>query len=138
MLLTFRRLLTLITTEGVMKQKLLVLMLLAGGILSAQVSIGVTIGAPPPPRVVRVRPGAPGAGFIWIEGYWYPVGRHYKWHDGYWTRPPYEGAVWVLPRHDGRQFFEGHWEGPRGRFEHDHHWDRDRRNRDFDRDRDRR
>jgi len=24
----------------------------------------------------------------------YPVGRHYRWHRGYWTRPPYHGARW--------------------------------------------
>jgi hypothetical protein len=73
---------------------------------------------------------------MWVEGYWYPVGRRYQWHQGYWTRPPYEGARWVPPRHDGQQFFEGYWEGDRGRFEHDHRWDhdhdRDYRGRDRD------
>jgi hypothetical protein len=87
----------------------------------AQVSIGVTIGPPPPPRVVRVVERPPDPDFIWVEGYWYPVAGHYVWHDGYWTRPPYEGARWVSPRHDGRQFFAGYWEGNRGRVEHDHH-----------------
>jgi len=29
-------------------------------------------------------------------------------------------------------FFEGYWEGDRGRNNHDHRWDRDR-NRDYDR-----
>ena len=58
--------------------------------------------------------------------YWYPVKRHYKWHDGYWTQPPYRGARWVAARYDGHLFFEGYWEGSRGRYEHDHRWDRDR------------
>ncbi len=113
---------------------MLIAALLLGGVLAsgAQISIGINIGPPPPPRVVRVLPPTPGPDFVWIEGYWYPVGRHYRWHDGYWTRPPYGGARWIAPRHDGGQYFEGYWDGDRGRLEHDHHWDRDR-----DRDRDR-
>ena len=101
---------------------------------AAQVSIGIRIGAPPPPRVVA-EPVSPGPEFVWVEGYWYPVGHHYKWHPGYWTRPPYVGARWVAPHHDGERYFPGHWDGDRGRREHDHHWDRDR-DRDFDRYRD--
>ena len=118
------------------KKLLLSALLIIGSICSAQVSIGVRIGAPPPPRVVRVRPVSPGPDYYWVDGYWYPVGNRYRWHDGYWTRPPYAGAHWVGPRHDGERFFEGYWEGDRGRRDHDHRWDRDR-NRDFDRDRDR-
>jgi len=115
---------------------LLVSLLLVGiSAFAAQVSIGIRIGPPPPPRVVAV-PVSPGAEFVWVEGYWYPVGRHYKWHRGYWTRPPYTGARWVGPHHDGDRYFSGYWEGDRGRREHDHRWDRDR-DRDFDRDRDR-
>jgi hypothetical protein len=91
----------------------------------AQVSVGIVIGAPPPPRVVAVRPVAPGPEFLWVDGYWYPVGHHYRWHAGYWTRPPYEGARWVGPHHDGERFFAGYWDGEHGRVEHDHHWDRD-------------
>jgi WXXGXW repeat (2 copies) len=93
----------------------------------SQVSVGIFIGAPPPPRVVAVRPVCPGpeAEYAWVEGYWYPVSGHYYWHRGYWTRPPYEGARWIAPRHDGERFYAGYWDGPHGRFEHDHHWDRD-------------
>jgi hypothetical protein len=111
---------------------LLIAVFLLCGTVRAQVSIGIQIGAPPPPRVVAVVPPTPGPDFFWVEGYWYPVGRHYKWHGGYWTRPPYAGARWVAPRHDGERYFAGYWDGDRGRFEHDHRWDRD-----HDRDRDR-
>lgn len=96
----------------------------------AQISVGIRIGAPPAPRVVAVTPVRPGPDFIWVEGYWYPVGHHYKWHAGYWTRPPYEGARWVAPHHDGERYFVGYWDGDRGRLEHDHHSDRDH-DRDF-------
>ena len=122
------------------------IMLAGGSAFAGQVSIGVRIGAPPPPRVIRVRPESPGPEFVWVDGYWYPVGRHYRWHEGYWTRPPYEGYRWVAPHHDGSQYFAGYWDGDRGRFDHDHHWDRSRerdydrwreRNRDRDHDRDR-
>jgi hypothetical protein len=112
-----------------MKKKLLALMLLAGGSVFAQISI--RIGPPPAPRVVRVQPARPGADYIWVDGYYYPEGRRYRWHDGYWTRPPYEGARWIGPRYESSQFYNGYWETPRGRFDHDHRWDKDRHNRDW-------
>jgi hypothetical protein len=91
---------------------------------TAQISIGVTIGQPPPPRVYRV-PSRPGPEFIWVEGYWYPQGNHYRWHDGYWTRPPYASAYWVEPYYARGQYYEGYWEGGHGQVRHDHHWDHD-------------
>jgi hypothetical protein len=66
---------------------------------AGQVSIGIVIGRPPAPRVVYAPPRRPGPEFVWVEGYWYPDHKHYKWHDGYWTRPPYAGACWVAPRY---------------------------------------
>lgn len=107
-----------------MKTKLMILTLLAAGAVFAQLSVGIRIGAPPPVRVVRVQPRSPGEGYVFVAGYWYPVRGHYKWHDGYWTRPAYEGAHWVGPQHDGQQFYAGHWEGEHGRVEHDHRSDR--------------
>lgn len=116
-----------------MRMLLLAFVMLAAGFAhAADISIGIQIGAPPPPRVLRVHPASPGPDWVWIEGYWYPVNGRYRWHDGYWTRPPYPGAVWVAPRHDGARYFNGFWQGERGRVEHDHHWDRDR-GRDYDR-----
>lgn len=115
-----------------------VLALLAGGSLfGGQVSIGITIGPPPEPRVIAVVPASPGPEFVWISGYWYPVGRRYRWHAGYWSRPPYPGCRWVAPRYEGSEYFVGYWEGERGRREHEHRWDRDHERRDFDREHDR-
>lgn len=99
-------------------------------VFGAQVSIGIRIGPPPAPRVVRVVPTSPGPDYIWVQGYWYPVGNHYKWHQGYWTRAPYVGARWIGPRYEGGQFFQGYWEGEHGRVEHDHRWDK-KHDRDF-------
>ena len=95
----------------------------------SQVSIGIQIGAPPPPRVIAVRPPCPDPEddeYVWVDGYWYPVDGHYYWHRGYWTRPPYVGAVWVAPYYEESRYYSGYWRGPHGRFEHDHHWDHDR------------
>src|SRR6185295_16896425 len=82
-----------------MKKLLLAAMFLAGSSLFGQVSLGIRIGAPPAPRVVRVRPNSPGPGYSWVDGYWYPSNNRYVWHAGYYTRPPYEGAAWVGPRY---------------------------------------
>jgi hypothetical protein len=109
------------------------MLLLSLQVSRAQVSVGIRVGPPPRPRVVAVVPYQPGPEFVWVDGYWYPVGRHYRWHGGYWTRPPYQGARWVGPRHDGERFYSGYWEGDRGRFEHRHEWDRNRHRRDRDR-----
>lgn len=106
--------------------KTLTVLFFAAASLFGQVSIGIEIGAPPPPRVVRALPPRPGPDFVWIEGYWYPVGHHYKWHPGYWSRPIYGGARWVAPRYEGGRYFAGYWDGPGGRRDHDHHWDKDR------------
>ncbi len=102
----------------------------------AQISVGISVGPPPPPRVIRTHPGAPGPDYIWVDGYWYVVNGRYRWHDGYWTRPPYAGARWIGPRYENGKYFDGYWEGEGRRFAHDHRWDRDR-NRDYGRDRDR-
>jgi hypothetical protein len=93
----------------------------------AQVTFDVHIGTPPPaPRAYRI-PGRPGPDYVWVEGYWYPQGSRYRWHNGYWTRPPYEGAYWVAPYHVGGQYFAGRWEGGRGELFHNHQWDRTKR-----------
>jgi hypothetical protein len=108
------------------KSKLLALVLLTAGAVFGQISLGVRIGPPPPPRVLTVQPPSPGEGYAWIGGYWYPLGHRYRWHEGYWTRPAYGGARWVEPRHDGQRYYAGHWDGPRGPVAHDHRSDRSR------------
>jgi hypothetical protein len=106
------------------------MLLACASLFAGDISIGIRIGPPPRPRVLRIIPRRPGPDYFWIEGYWYPEGNHYKWHKGYWTRPPYPGAHWAKPHYDGGRYFEGFWEGDRGRIAHDHRWDRDR-DRDF-------
>ena len=92
----------------------------------AQVSFGIRIGQPPPPpRSYRVGP-QPGPDYEWVEGYWYPENGRWIWHNGYWTRPPYEGAYWAAPYYDRGEYFDGRWEGQRGPVNHNHQWDRSR------------
>jgi len=52
-------------------KKPLSVMLLTGCSLFGQFSIGIRIGAPPAPRVMRVRPSPPGPGYAWVHSYWY-------------------------------------------------------------------
>jgi hypothetical protein len=91
----------------------------------AQTNVGIRIGPPPAPRDYRVAP-QPGPDYLWVEGYQYPQGSHYVWHNGYWTRPPYAGAYWVEPYHVNGEYFSGRWEGTRGNVAHNHRWDRGR------------
>jgi hypothetical protein len=112
-------------------KKLLAALILTAGIGFGQFSVGVHIGEPPRPRVIRIRPMSPGPGYSWVDGYWYPVGRRYTWHEGYWTRPPYEGSQWSAPRYEGGMYYQGYWNGDHGQVGHDHQSDRDREHRDY-------
>jgi hypothetical protein len=99
------------------------LLLVPASAANAQVSFGIHIGDPPAPRSYHVAP-RPGPDYLWVEGYQYPEGGHYRWHDGYWTRPPYQGAYWVEPYYVGGQYYTGRWEGDHGNVNHDHKSDR--------------
>jgi len=95
-------------------KKLIGTLILAGSSLFAgpRIAVGVDIGVPvaPPPVVASgyVAP-APGPGYTWVAGYWYPVGGRYIWHAGYWARPPYRGSVWIAPRYHAGRYYAGHW-----------------------------
>jgi hypothetical protein len=89
--------------------------------------IGIYIGSAPPALRYEERGPEPGPGCTWVEGYWAPNGRHYRWVAGRWDRPPYEGAYWNHPHYDhqrqGWQLHEGHWdrENPDRDREHGNH-----------------
>jgi hypothetical protein len=72
----------------------------------------VGFGAPPPPRY-GVMGYAPGAGFVWTEGYWDRRGERWEWVSGAWLRPPRARAVWVPGewREEGHRwrFRRGYW-----------------------------
>jgi hypothetical protein len=89
-------------------------LLTAAIIAPSSAQISVFIGTAPPPIRYEERGPIPGPGFVWMEGYWAPDGRHYKWVRGRWDRPPFEGAYWSHPHYDhykeGWQMHEGHWD----------------------------
>ena len=100
-----------------MKTKLLALLLLGGSSMFAAgrvffgVSVGVPVGVapPPPPAYVAYTPPAPGYGYTWVGGYYYPVGPRWYWHAGYWARPPYVGARWYGPHYYRGRYYGGYW-----------------------------
>jgi hypothetical protein len=107
-----------------MKSKLLVLILLAGSTAAfagPRIFFGVNVGGyyprpvavysapPPPPAAYGYVPVAPGPGYSWISGYYYPVGPRWGWRPGYWARPPYARAYWVGPRYYGGRYYRGYW-----------------------------
>jgi len=89
-----------------------------------QVSIGVTIGTPPPPIRYEVTPPPPQVDYVWVPGYWAPNGPRYVWAPGHWMHPPYGGAAWhpAMWEHGehGYRYHEGFWEHAEVHRQHDH------------------
>lgn len=108
----------------------------------AQVSVNVTIGAPPPAPVYEAVP-APRPGFIWVPGFWdWDAGYHrHAWQAGHWEaeRPGYAYAPprWEH-RPEGWVLVRGGWGGraepQRGPERHDDYRHDDRRRDDQRRD----
>lgn len=73
----------------------------------------VYVSERPPAARVEVIPAAPGAGFVWIRGYWGHRGSSYAWVPGRWERPAEGRHAWVPERwvHDRNGWYlqEGHW-----------------------------
>lgn len=59
--------------------------------------------SPPAPKVV-VKPAAPGAGYVWVGGFWKWTGNGYTWKKGHWVHRPAKHRYWV----------KGHWKKRRG------------------------
>lgn len=54
-----------------------------------------------PPPVQFERPGPPpGAGFVWVGGYWDREGPRWVWRPGHYDRPPRAGARYESPHWD--------------------------------------
>jgi len=68
-----------------------------------------------PPQAVRVETQtvAPGAGYVWTNGYWQWTGTSYVWVSGRWISRPRPAAVWVeghwIRRPGGWVWVRGHW-----------------------------
>jgi hypothetical protein len=68
---------------------------------------------PPPPVRVETFGPAPGADYVWINGYWGWNSGAYAWVPGRWEHRPHPRSVWIAPRWEKRgdryRFHEGHW-----------------------------
>ncbi|TAN06329.1 MAG: hypothetical protein EPN38_08730 [Rhodanobacteraceae bacterium] len=99
----------------------------------AQVSIGITVGTPPPPVRYEVVP-PPRPGYVWAPGYWTWSGARYVWVGGIWHRAR-PGYVYYHPRwaRDGNHWVmrgaywgrDPHWRGPHHDNGHHHGWYKD-------------
>ena len=73
----------------------------------------VVVRVAPPAPIVEARPVAPGAHYVWTDGYHRWDGHRYVWVSGRWVMPPRPGRVWVpghwAERHGGWVWIEGHW-----------------------------
>ena len=108
-----------------MKTKWLAGLLMVAGTVFAgnRVSVGVQFGngprsggynqgylpPPPVPPAYGYYPQAPRRGMIWVDGYWYPQGRNWRWQQGYWMRPPQSRARWNAPQYRGGRYYDGYW-----------------------------
>lgn len=111
-----------------MKRVITILIIAAGlaGVLltlpvvaSADVAFSISSDFGPPPLPYYPRPPCPGAGFIWVPGYWgydEDDGGGYFWVPGTWVLAPAIGLLWTpgwWGWYEGRYWWhEGYW-GPR-------------------------
>src|SRR5262249_28548 len=96
-----------------MKKYLLISALAATMMTGCGVGVGYYAAVPPPPIRVETYGPAPGAGYIWTNGYWDYRGGNCASVGGRWQRPPRARAVWVEPRweHRGGRYYmrRGYW-----------------------------
>ncbi|ODV10489.1 MAG: hypothetical protein ABT20_07995 [Rubrivivax sp. SCN 70-15] len=74
---------------------------------------GAFVTVAPPPLRVEIAGSPPGAGYVWISGWWGWVGDRHVWHPGHWDAPR-PGYRWEPHRweRDGPGWRErgGRWE----------------------------
>lgn len=74
--------------------------------------VGETVAIAPPSVRVETEGVAPGAGYVWIGGYWGWAGGRHEWMPGFWERP-HPGYYWVphtwVHVGGGWRLREGYW-----------------------------
>ncbi len=79
------------------------------------VSVGISVGMPPPPLPVYVQPPCPAPGYIWTPGYWAYADdeQDYYWVPGTWVYAPAPGLLWTpgyWSEEDGEYLWHaGYW-----------------------------
>ncbi|MCL2660273.1 MAG: YXWGXW repeat-containing protein [Acidobacteriaceae bacterium] len=106
-----RRTVHLMIAAGVVMTTLLLTPVASFGAID--ISIGISVGAPPPVLPVYAQPMIPGPGYIWTPGYWAWGPGGYYWVPGVWVMPPAPGMLWTPPYwgwSGGRYIFNpGYW-----------------------------
>jgi hypothetical protein len=97
-----------------MKKRLSKIALLSAIVLafSFSASAQIFVNVRPTYRVVHRVP-APGPRHVWIDEDWRIDGGRYVYAGGYWSAPPFVGAVWVPGRWHHRR---GGWAWAPGRW----------------------
>ena len=76
------------------------------------VDVRITTRRPPPLRVER-RIASPGAGYVYVKGFWNWDGGSWQWVPGRWDRPAVADAYWIPARYirtsRGTIYEPGHW-----------------------------
>jgi hypothetical protein len=68
---------------------------LLGAPVASSAAVFVSVAIAPPALPVYVQPVVPGAGYIWVPGYWAYGPYGYYWVPGTWVFAPYAGALWT-------------------------------------------
>jgi hypothetical protein len=74
---------------------------------------GYYASSPPPPMRYESYERPPGAGYVWVQGYWGYRGNNYSWVPGRWERPPHGHREWESGRWEYHgnhyQWHDGRW-----------------------------
>jgi hypothetical protein len=104
---------SILTEKGATMRNRAILSLFLGLLAIIAVGCAKTVyvqDAPPPPES-EVRPAAPAADAVWIDGSWAWNGHKYVWSRGYWNAKP--KGHWVAghwaKRGRGHVWVAGHW-----------------------------
>ncbi len=82
------------SSARISRKLLLPILILVAPIASfARIFVSVTIA--PPALFVYQQPICPGAGYIWVPGYWAYGDGGYYWVPGTWVLAPFVGALWT-------------------------------------------
>jgi len=75
--------------------------------------VAYNVPPPPAPYVVGAMGYAPGAGYVWVDGFWNLNGSRWAWVNGRWAVPPHGHSAWVADRWErngrGWRYRRGYW-----------------------------
>ena len=85
----------------------------APSVVSAQFSVGISIGTAPPPLPFYAQPVLPAPDYLWAPGYWAYGPAGYFWVPGAWVQAPQPGLLWTpgywAADNVGFAWYPGYW-----------------------------